>query len=183
MKITLTFEKEDDNRWTARCPELDMAITRDSLEEARWAIWEWMAEQLLSAGKEWPQGTEDVIEEVAGLDLRNRLEDPWGGRRTEGVERYISVDSVVEAIQWNGQNTKQIERFLRMRQNLMLCLTADPLIIIIEDGAGKRAALRVGDWVVRLPGNEFGLRYDEKFRKTFVPLPDSPQRVRGEVRS
>ncbi len=69
--------------------------------------------------------------------------------------RYRSKPSEIEAVQWTGDNLKELEFFgVKFRYGPEAPALADPLKIKAgKDGAQGYVAVPVGHWVVRSPGD------------------------------
>jgi len=166
-EITITFRRETDGRWTAFIKRWKLSITRNSLDQVRWNIWEWLVERLDVGGLEGID--EDLADELQSLRTVGRVEDPWVGLKIDGSEKYIPATASVDAVQWTGGNLPEVIRYVSHTIGLAV-IPASPRYLILESTKGK-SGIDSSDWIIRDSDNNISLMSDKDFRRLFVPLP------------
>lgn len=169
MKIIVEFRKEADGRWTASVARWKLSITRDTLDQVRWNVWEWIVGQMKIGmlGKI----EKELEEDLASMRTLGRLEDPWVGVSVQGVGKYIEADSAYDAIQWTGGNLPEVIRLVSMAPGHTVIPMVGGRWIVIES-AGGRSAVDTTDWIIRRPDGTIKLRKDVDFKVLCVPLPE-----------
>lgn len=168
-EITITFRRETDGRWIAFVKRWKLSITRNSLDDVRWNIWEWIRERLDSGGIE----VEEVLaQELESMQVVGRVDDPWTGRKVGDSQKFIRITAAFDALQWTGVNAEDVIRFVSHTPGFVV-IPAGPRFLVLESSQG-RSAVDARDWLIRDSENNLTLMTGANFHKSFVPLPEKP---------